>query len=581
VAAVRIRRRLLAVLLALTACATVPAALLLEDRVGDDARARLGDGLLREALALAAELERAPPTDVPAWIAHLEAPGAARVTVIDSDGTVRGDSEVPVEELARLENHGTRPEVRQALAGRPGTQVRRSATVGRELLYVAVPVGAPPRMVLRLALPLDRVARSVAVAQAAVWLAGGLALAMALALGWWVARRLTGPLSAMTLAARAMARGDFDARLPSPTEDELGELVRALETLRGQMAARIDQLRSEGAKLRTVLNNMSEGVALVQDGTIAVANPAFSALLGAVRPVEGLTPLEAVRLPELAEIVTTATVARAGAARGVEAGGRSLVLEAHPLGEPPSEQAVVVVIDMTEQKRLERLRRDFVANASHELRTPVAAILGAVETLAAGAADDPEARQSFLEILARHSQRLSRLTADLLDIARLEAGYRPRIEAVAVAAAVEAVVTTLRPRAEAKRIVLGTRIGGATVAAERAAVEQILLNLVENAIKYTPEGGRVDITAVTRGGMVELTVGDTGPGIAAEHLPRLFERFYRVDNARSRELGGTGLGLSIVKHLSLANGGDVRVESRVGGGSRFIVSLPRQGRGDA
>ena len=217
-----------------------------------------------------------------------------------------------------------------------------------------------------------------------------------------------------------------------------------------------------------------------------------------------------------------------------------------------------------------------MANASHELRTPVAAIVGVAETLAAGAADNPEARSSFLEILMRHAQRLSRLTADLLDIARLEAGYKPRVEIVDVAQSVEAVLGTLQVKAEPKRITLDKELAPELrVSAERAAVEQILTNLVENAIKYTPAGGRVTVRDEVRGGKVRILVEDSGPGIPKEHQARLFERFYRVDDARSRDLGGTGLGLAIVKHLALANGGDVSVESDVGKGSRFIVSLPQ------
>jgi two-component system phosphate regulon sensor histidine kinase PhoR len=202
--------------------------------------------------------------------------------------------------------------------------------------------------------------------------------------------------------------------------------------------------------------------------------------------------------------------------------------------------------------------------------------VGVAETLAAGAADDPVARGSFLEILTRHAQRLSRLTTDLLDIARMEAGYRPRVEKVDLAATVDAVLSTLQVKAEAKSITLEkTMPGGLSASAERAAVEQILTNLVENAIKYTPSGGKVSVSAETRGQRTRITVADTGPGIPSEHLPRLFERFYRVDDARSRDIGGTGLGLAIVKHLVLANGGDVSVESESGRGSRFIVTLPR------
>jgi two-component system phosphate regulon sensor histidine kinase PhoR len=273
----------------------------------------------------------------------------------------------------------------------------------------------------------------------------------------------------------------------------------------------------------------------------------------------------------MAEVVEQALTGQA-ARREVQVGARSLLVQAHPLLQ---HQAVLVLFDSTETRRLERLRRDFVANASHELRTPVAAIVGVADTLAAGAAEDPEARKSFVEILGRHARRLEQLTADLLDIARLEAGYKPRVESVPVDDVLEAVASTLRTRADEKRITLTVTPASLTVRAERAAVEQILTNFLDNALKYTPDGGQVRVGAALLGSHARLFVEDTGPGVEAPHLARIFERFYRVDSARSRELGGTGLGLSIVKHLALANGGDVGVESQVGRGSRFYVDLPR------
>jgi two-component system phosphate regulon sensor histidine kinase PhoR len=334
------------------------------------------------------------------------------------------------------------------------------------------------------------------------------------------------------------------------------------------------ELRGEGHKLRAIINGMSEGVALVQDGVISVANPAFARLCALGGDAEGRAIRDAVRVPAVGDAIETALATRAAVSRELSVAGRALVASIDPLGSPTVRQAVVVLIDVTEPKRLERLRREFVANASHELRTPVAAIVGVAETLAAGAADDPEARGSFLEILMRHAQRLSRLTADLLDIARLEGGYKPRVEVVDVERAVDAVLGTLQVKAEPKQIALGKKLPmELRVSAERAAVEQILTNLVDNAIKYTPAGGRVTVAAEARGGRVRIIVEDTGAGIPREHHARLFERFYRVDDARSRDLGGTGLGLAIVKHLALANGGDVSVESDVGKGSRFIVTL--------
>jgi two-component system phosphate regulon sensor histidine kinase PhoR len=574
VGAKRIQQRLLLAFLGVVIAVLLPAASMLDSWLGDGVRELVRESLTREARVLASELEHQAPSDVEDWVGHLAL--TARVTIVDADGRVLGDSDVPAQALPGLENHATRPEIKAALAGQVGTDERSSVTTQRRLLYVAVPVGNPPRRVLRVSLPLDQVAATVGKAHVAVWLAGLMALVLALLLGTMLSRWLSRPILAMTRAARAMSHGDFEATLPAPTDDELGDLVHALDTLRNQLAGRIADLRQEGVKLRAIVNGMSEGVALVQDGIVAVANPAFARLLGLGGVIEGRGFRDATRLPAVGDAIDAALVGQKGASREVALGQRALLVQVDPLGEAPSRQAVVVLIDVTEPKRLERLRREFVANASHELRTPVAAIVGVAETLAAGAADDPAARASFLEILVRHAQRLSRLTADLLDIARLEAGYRPRVETVAVQVAVDTVLATLLGKATDKGIALEESVPRELkVTAERAALEQILTNLVDNAIKYTPAGGKVRVTAEARGAKVRLTVADSGAGIPAEHHARLFERFYRVDDARSRDLGGTGLGLAIVKHLALANGGDVGVESEPGKGSRFIVSLPR------
>src|SRR5439155_15551380 len=379
----------------------IPAALMLHNWIGESVLNQQRDSLVREARALAAALALSHPTDVADWVAHLDA--SARVIAIARDGRVLGDTEVPAAALASLENHATRPEVAAALAGQTGISERRSATVSRSLLYVAVPVPASPApsqdgaAVMRVAMSLDQVRATVGRAHFAVWTAGLMALTLALLLGATLSRWLTRPILAMTRAARAMSHGDFEVSLPPPGEDELGELVHALDTLRNQLAMRLAELRQEGVKLRAIVNGMSEGVALVQDGTITVANPAFGRLLGLKGDVEGRGFRDATRLPAVGEAIDAALDRRTAAAREIQVASRWLLVQIEPLGG--ARQAVVVLLDMTEPKRLERLRREFVANASHELRTPVAAIVGVAETLAAGAADDPQARGSFLEIL--------------------------------------------------------------------------------------------------------------------------------------------------------------------------------------
>jgi two-component system phosphate regulon sensor histidine kinase PhoR len=571
VAARRIQERLLTVILVVVGGGLLPSVVVLHQWMSRDVRMVLRQSLTREVQALAEQVQRSPPPDPSHWVVGL-AHGGERITLFLADGQVVGDSEVPPEDVHALENHADRPEVAAALQGKVGWAERRSATYGRNYLYVAAR-GGP--YVVRVAVKDEDIEEILSRPTAAIWLLAGAGVVLALLLNALLVRWLTRPLKSMTRAVRAMSRGDFGKALPEPPideGDEIGELVHALETLRSQMAERIEELRTEGKKLRTILNGMDEGVALIQDGAIAVANPAFGKLLGAIDDVEGRGPLEVSRLPSMAEVVEEALAGRA-ARREVQVGTRSLLVQAHPLAVG---QAVLVLFDTTEARRLERLRRDFVANASHELRTPVAAIVGVADTLAAGAAEDPIARSSFVDILGRHAHRLAQLTADLLDIARIEAGYKPRVESVPVDAVLEAVSSSLRARADEKRITLEVQPAPAlTVRAERAAVEQILTNFLDNALKYTPDGGRVRVLASLLAHHVRLTVEDSGPGIEPKHLARIFERFYRVDNARSRELGGTGLGLSIVKHLALANGGDVGVESQVGRGSRFYVDLPQ------
>jgi two-component system phosphate regulon sensor histidine kinase PhoR len=449
---------------------------------------------------------------------------------------------------------------------------------------MSVRLGAAAIAVLGVAI-LATVGATELLARSGLGLAGRSALAAlagavpAAAIAWPLWFSLRRRLRGLSRATRALTQGDFDAPLPPPADDDLGDLQRAWKRMRMAMEEQMVELRSDVERQRSILDGMAEGVALLHDGEIVADNPAFGELIGAHGPLAGKTVLEAARLPELAEVIEESVRTEAEVVREINTDRRVLRVAARPLGAK-QRRSVIVLLDMTESRRLERMRRDFVANASHELRTPVAAILGVAETLAGGAADDEAARRPFVEILTRHANRLGRLTADLLDLARLEAGYRPRIEVVAVPQVVDAVLMTLAPRAGERGITLSTAIGAPSkgalaIAAEPAAVEQVLTNLVDNAIKYTPTGGRVVVTAdADDDGRVRITVADTGPGIAAEHLPRLFERFYRVDDARSRELGGTGLGLSIVRHLVAANAGEIHVDSELGQGTRFTVFLP-------
>ena len=543
----------------------------------DDARALLARG------AHAVELR--------AWAVRVARPTRSRVTVIAVDGRVLGDSEVAVEDLPRVENHAGRPEVRAALAGRIGHDLRTSATIDVPLLYVALPIDDGGRVVgvLRLALPLAVVTASYATIHR-VMLAGGLvALVVACAIGLFVARRVTSPVVEMQAIARRMSEGDFALRAPVRSPDEIGALGRALNTMAARLREKIQDLEQEQAKATAILDGMIEGVIAVdaRDAILFMNERARTIFgLGAARG-ERKPFLEVIRNVDLHAIFHESRAAGEGTvsrhelrlASPVE---RRLQVNAVPLRLAADELGVVMVLhDVTELRRLEQVRTEFVANVSHELRTPLTAIHGYLETLLAGALEERENARRFLEIVFRHTERLGRLLDDLTDLSNIELGRvslklaPTRLDEVA-----ESVLAIIRPKAESGRVTLGSQLPSdlPPVSADRDRLAQIFINLVDNAVKYTPEGGRVTVSArPVAGGRVEVTVADTGIGIPPADLPRITERFYRVDRARSRELGGTGLGLAIVKHLVLAHGGEFWIESEPGRGTTVCFTLPSSG----
>jgi len=542
-----------------------------------------------DARALLARGAHAP--ELRAWAVRVARPTGSRVTVIAADGRVLGDSEVAVEDLPRVENHAGRPEVGAALAGRIGRDLRTSATIDVPLLYVALPIDDGGRSVgvLRLALPLAVVTASYATIHR-VMLAGGLvALVVACAIGLFVARRVTSPVVEMQAIARRMSEGDFALRAPVRSPDEIGALGRALNTMAAGLREKIQDLEQEQAKAPAILDGMIEGVIAVD------ARDAILFMNGRARTIFGLGAargerkpfLEVIRNADLHAIFHESRAAGEGTvsrhelrlASPVE---RRLQVNAVPLRLAADELGVVMVLhDVTELRRLEQVRTEFVANVSHELRTPLTAIHGYLETLLAGALEERENARRFLEIVFRHTERLGRLLDDLTDLSNIELGRvslklaPTRLDEVA-----ESVLAIIHPKAESGRVTLGSQLPSdlPPVLADRDRLAQILINLVDNAVKYTPEGGRVTLSArPVAGGRVEVAVADTGIGIPPADLPRITERFYRVDRARSRELGGTGLGLAIVKHLVLAHGGELWIESEPGRATTVRFTLPSSG----
>jgi two-component system phosphate regulon sensor histidine kinase PhoR len=529
-----------------------------------------------------------PPAAVQAFVSRVARPTGARVTLIAADGRVVGESDRRSEDLPRLDNHRGRPEVRTALEGRLGRDLRRSATVDAPLLYVAWPVRDAGRVigVLRLALPLSAVTASYASLHQVMLAGGGVALLVALGIGIFVAGRVTRPVVDMQSIARQMSEGNFLVRAPSRSTDEIGTLGRSLNVLAARLREKVQDLDQERAKVTAILDGMVEGVVAV-DGHehVLVMNERARAIfgLGAMRG-EHKPFLEVIRNVELHELFRDSRAGSPGCVlrrevRLAAPAGRVLEVQALPLALGGDEWGLVMVLhDVTELRRLEDVRTEFVANVSHELRTPLTAIHGYLETLLEGALEEPEHARKFLEIVFRHTERLGRLISDLAELSNIELGrITLALAPTQLGEVVDSVVAIIGPRAARGGVRLASAVppGLVAVTADHDRLVQILINLVDNAVKYTPRGGDVRIGAEPiSGDRVEVTVTDTGIGIPRSDLPRITERFYRVDKARSRELGGTGLGLAIVRHLVLAHGGELAIESEVEQGTTVRFTLP-------
>ena len=525
------------------------------------------------------------PEELSGFARRAARPTESRVTLIASDGRVLADSDAAPTDLGRLDDSRDRPEVRAALAGRVGRDQRASGPVTLPLVYVALPVtdGGGVIGVLRLALPLSAVTSSYGDFHR-VLLAGGLvALAVAFGIGVFVAGRVTRPVIEMQAIARQMSEGQFAVRAPVRSTDELGALGRALNVMVLRLHEQIANIEAERAKATAILDGMVEGVIAVdgQEG-ILLMNERARAMFGVGRGRgEGKPFLEVIRNADLHEIFRSGRTAGdvfRRELRLIHPVDRTLRVTAVPLrlvGEEPG--LVLVVDDVTELRRLEQVRTEFIANVSHELRTPLTAIQGYLETLLGGALEEREHARRFVEIAFRHTERLGRLLNDLTDLSNIELGkVSLRLAATPLGAVVDSVLEIVAAKARDGDVALHADVNPAlSVQADHDRLAQILINLVDNAVKYTPAGGAVTVRArATADGRVETSVNDTGVGIPRADLPRITERFYRVDKARSRELGGTGLGLAIVRHLVLAHGGEMTIESEEGRGTTVRVTLP-------
>ncbi len=515
---------------------------------------------------------------VDAWADQKGALFDRRVTVIAPEGFVLGDSQVRADSLEALENHAHRPEVEHALADGESSDLRTSASVGVEFLYLARALPAPRGAVVRLALPFAAARAHLQAGLRALWIAAALALAAALAAALWRTRPLARRLRAFEQAAHRIAEGDLEARAPEEGADEIGEIGRVVNRMAIGLRTTLGRVEAERDMREQMLSAMTDGVVLLDaHGAIVHANAALGRALARPTPARtGERFTEWCRLAELDGFLAEARTSGGVLRREFVLRGpapRSLEAVASLLADG---SLLVVVRDLTPLRHLERVRQDFVANVSHELKTPLTSILGYAETLLDGGLDDQINRRGFVDTIQEQALRLRAIVDDLLVLAELE---RPDaalvLGPVDLAALARSVTTALAPRARAAGLALSCDAPEREVfvRGDRGRLEQLLFNLVDNALKYT-ERGLVRVGLAREGGYARLEVEDTGPGIPEDAMSRIFARFSRVDAARSREVPGPGLGLSIVRHVVELHGGRIEAVNRPEGGARFVVLLP-------
>ena len=515
----------------------------------------------------------------------------ARVTIVTLDGRVLGDSSVRLADLPAIENHAARPEIVEAQRSSVGQSIRYSETVSMDMAYAAVPFSLPAKGagVVRLALPIEGFEWIEEQTQRIVILAALTGLLIAVVLSYATSRLVSRPIEHMTNVAEQLAEGDFTVTASAPGDMELHVLADALNDMATQSKARLNQIAEENAQLEAVLSGMAEGVMVIDpDGRIIMTNPSFMEMSEMKTWEDEKRPIEMIASDDLQEAVDAALDATSTEYKDlslkITLAGVDRTFDVHltPIRiDQESNGLVVVFHDITELQRLEQVRRDFVANVSHELRTPLTSIKGYTETLLDGALDEPTDARRFLKSLQRHTLRLQAIVEDLLQLSRLESGLlEPDFHPCDLGALAKRVAESMEDRMISRKLELKLELElnvDKNIKGDNKLLEQVLFNLIDNAIKYTPEEGTITLRTYEKDDAVCLDVEDTGIGIPADALNRIFERFYRVDRARSREMGGTGLGLSIVRHAMETHGGRLDVESEVGRGTRFTVALPLMG----
>jgi two-component system phosphate regulon sensor histidine kinase PhoR len=510
---------------------------------------------------------------------------ATRITVILADGTVVGDSR---ETPGRMDNHAGRPEVITALGGQVGRSLRFSKTLMQRMLYVAMPVrdSQGTVAVLRTALPANTVEKEIRSIQLKIALGGCIIALLAAGISWIVSRRISRPIEQMKKSAAQFAGGDLSHRLNAPASEEMAGLADAMNQMAAQLDNRIKTIISQRNQLETVLASMLEGVvAIDSDERIVSINRAAAHLFeNAPENCQNKNMQEVIRSPALQKFIRSALNNPGPAEEDITVYQnieRVIEAKSAPLLDAGRQQigALVVFNDVTQLRRLENMRRDFVANVSHEIKTPLTAIKGFVETLHQGKVDKPNEEKRFLGIIQKHVDRLNSIVEDLLTLSRIETEDELKeinSEEVKIIEVFQAAIQLCRLKAEEKKIRIDLDCEkNATAVLDPTLIEQAIVNLLDNALKYSEPQSTVLLKSHRQNSEAVISVQDHGIGIAQKHLSRIFERFYRVDKARSRNMGGTGLGLAIVKHIAQAHGGYVAVESKLGEGSRFSIHLPQ------
>lgn len=552
------------------------------DQVERDAISRIEQTLFTQALSLSSTMARhlgAGEVLQPAELDQLTPGITARITLIDIDGRVLADNKKNPESM---DNHSSRPEIIASMSSSYGVSSRYSDTLNLSMLYLAIAVQSESGEsgYLRLAVPITFIEEQMGALQKRITISAATIGGLFLIIGYFLAYRVTSPIAGMTEIARNIAKGEYQLRLASDRNDEIGQLSVVINELASGVQERISELTSSRNRLAAVLSGLNEGViAFGPDQRVLHVNEAALTMLGLT--AEHLLNKDFAEIPtarEIIQAVETCVSENMDVVSTVSFSGRTLECTCVPMATETSRTGAILVIeDITERLRLEEVRSDFVANASHELKTPISAIRGLVETII----DDPtmsdEVSASFVERIRQQATRLDRIVEDLLQLSRFDSSQREKsIARIDLLELMQQVFQAESFDAKNAGIQLKLDLQGdcLEVEGEAEALNQLVTNLTDNAIKYTGEGGLVILRAKKLGAMAHIEVEDTGIGIAKDETMRIFERFYRVDRARSRDLGGTGLGLAIVKHIAQAHKGSVSVQSEPGKGSIFSVQIP-------